>query len=227
MVFNGECLGQPLILCIAMVARVVEKVRWETVLYMQLSGAACTFAQDAISPLWVHKRKKGTVIPVQVKSHRYIKCICSYWLASNHWGKFWKTRSFILSEFSWISVMHDNPGDQQGKVMVQHSCKSSCSKWDTSRVKEEINTQEANGSDWRRRGCFPQAARRKEETTNEQTQSFGGREKCKGAEKSINKKNSLWIYCINFKMNKLPIPKTYSTTVQHPSKDLVHPSILI
>ena len=47
-------------------------------LYMQLSGAACTFAQDAISPLWVHKRKKGTVIPVQVKSHHYIKCLCSY-----------------------------------------------------------------------------------------------------------------------------------------------------
>ena len=183
MVFNGECLWQPLILCIAMVARVVEKVRWETVLYMQLSGAACTFAQDAISPLWVHKRKKGTVIPVQVKSHRYIKCICSYWLASNHWGKFWKTRSFILSEFSWISVMHDNPGDQQGKAMVQHSCKSSCSKWGTSRVKEEINTQEANGSDWRRRWCFLQAARREEETTKEQTQSYGGCEKCKGGRK--------------------------------------------
>ena len=30
-----------------------------TLLYMQLSGAACTFAQDAISPLRVHKRKKG------------------------------------------------------------------------------------------------------------------------------------------------------------------------
>ena len=43
--------------------------------------------------------------------------------------------------------MHDNPGDQQGKAMVQHSCKSSCSKWGTSRVKEEINTQEANDNE--------------------------------------------------------------------------------
>ena len=43
-----------------------------------LQKAACTFAQDATSPLRVHKRKKGTVIPVQVKSHHYIKCICSY-----------------------------------------------------------------------------------------------------------------------------------------------------
>ena len=43
-----------------------------------LQKAACTFAQDAISPLRVHKRKKGTVIPVQVKSHHYIICLCSY-----------------------------------------------------------------------------------------------------------------------------------------------------
>ena len=41
------------------------------------------------------------------------------------------------------------------------------------------------------------------------------------AEKSINKKNSLWIYCIHFKINRLPNPKTYSTSVQHPSKTMV------
>ena len=40
--------------------------------------------------------------------------------------------------------MHNNAGDQQGKEKVQHSWKSSCSKLGTSRVKEEINTQEAN-----------------------------------------------------------------------------------
>ena len=34
-----------------------------------LQKAACTFAQEAISPLRVHKRKKGSIIPVQVKSH--------------------------------------------------------------------------------------------------------------------------------------------------------------
>ena len=75
--------------------------------YMQLSGAACTFAQDAISPLWVHKRKKGTVIPVQVKSHHYIKCICSYWLASNHWGTFWKKPdlSFCLNFLEYLLCM--------------------------------------------------------------------------------------------------------------------------
>ena len=33
-----------------------------------LQKAACTFAQSAISPLRVHKRKKGSIIPVQVKS---------------------------------------------------------------------------------------------------------------------------------------------------------------
>ena len=34
-----------------------------------LQKAACTFAQEAISPLRVHKRKKGSIIPVQVKIH--------------------------------------------------------------------------------------------------------------------------------------------------------------
>ena len=34
-----------------------------------LQKAACTFAQEAISPLRVRKRKKGSIIPVQVKIH--------------------------------------------------------------------------------------------------------------------------------------------------------------
>ena len=135
--------------------------------------------------------------------------------------------SFCLNFLEYLLCMIIQVTNKARRWYNIRVLKSSCSKWGTSRVKEEINTQEANGSDWRQRGCFPQAARRKEETTNEQTQSFGGREKCKGAEKSINKKNSFWIYCINFKINKLPIPKTYSTTVQHLSKDLVHPSIQI
>ena len=88
--------------------------------------------------------------------------------------------------------MHDYAGDQQGKEKVQHSWKSSCSKWGTSRVKEEINTQVANGSDRRRRRCFLQAARRKEETTKEQTQSYGGREKCEeGRKETLVKSFSL------------------------------------
>ena len=34
-----------------------------------LQKAACTFVQEAISPLRIHKRKKGSIIPVQVKGH--------------------------------------------------------------------------------------------------------------------------------------------------------------
>ena len=83
--------------------------------------------------------------------------------------------------------MHDNPGDQQGKAMVQHSCKSSCSKWGTSRVKEEINTQEANedGED-----VFHKLPGAKKKQPTNKHNLLEAVKNVRGQEKSINKKNS-------------------------------------
>ena len=43
--------------------------------------------------------------------------------------------------------MHDNEVDQQGKEKIRHPWKPGCSKWCTTWIKEEINPEEANGSD--------------------------------------------------------------------------------
>ena len=137
--------------------------------------------------------------------------------------------------------MHDNEGDQQGKKKIHHPWKPGCSKWCTTWIKEEINPEEANGSHWWRRGCFLQAARRKEKTSKEQTQSNGCRDKCKGSRKKALVKVFSSLNDLDWFQNRLngitatfistirwsilnpssghpTNPITYSTTVLHPSK---------